>query len=226
MRDQNITDKDYAECVKVWKDNNMKTLREFLVFYNNKDVGPFIQALDTQTKFYKEHLKLDMLKNGKSIPGLTMRYLYKTIPKDMYFSLINDQHKDLHALIRDQMVGGPSIIFNRYMEKNETYIRGGDKLVETIMGKDANALYLAGFLKPQPTGHPIRRRKENKFRAEKVDVYGRQAREWLEWISYKENKFIRHKFNGHEKTFGQNGKVRVDGWDASGTAYQFHVSKI
>ena len=71
-----------------------------------------------------------------------------------------------------------------------------------------------------PTEHPIRRRKENKFKAEKVDKYGRLSREFLEWTAFTEGKFIRHKFNGQERSLGRLN-MRVDGFDGE-TAYQFH----
>ncbi|PIK49002.1 hypothetical protein BSL78_14108 [Apostichopus japonicus] len=40
--------------VNVWKRENMKTMRDFLVWYNNRDVEPFVEALQKMTEFYKE----------------------------------------------------------------------------------------------------------------------------------------------------------------------------
>ena len=71
-----------------------------------------------------------------------------------------------------------------------------------------------------PTEHPIRRRKDNNFKSEKVDKFGRLAREWLEWVAFTEGKFIRHKFNGQERSLGDR-HIRVDGFDGQ-NAYQFH----
>ena len=210
FKNTHISEADYEYCQKVWKDKNMTTLRDFLIWYNNKDVGPFIQALQTQTEFYQKELKLDMLKHGKTIPGLTLRYLFQNLPKDVYFSLINTKHADLHTLIRDNICGGPSIIFHRYHEKGITKIRGEDgKTVQRLLGYDANALYLWALAQDAPTEHPIRRRKENNFRMEKVDKFGRQAREWLEWTSFAEGVFIRHKFNGQEHSLGDR-RIRVN----------------
>ncbi len=52
----------------------------------------------------------------------------------------------------DSIVGGPSIIFNRYHEANKTKIRNGDKLCKKIIGYDANALYLWAIAQEMPTG--------------------------------------------------------------------------
>ena len=89
----------------------MKTLRDFLVWYNNKDVGPFIKALAVQSKVFEKSFNLDMLKMGKTIPSLTLKYVFNTKPDDVFFSLINEKHKDLHEMMRSQIVGGPSLIF-------------------------------------------------------------------------------------------------------------------
>ena len=129
----------------------MATLTDFLVWYNNKDVGPFIQALETQTEFYQKELKLDMLKDAKSIPGLTLRYLFKILPTDTYFSLINKKHSDLHTLLRQEMVGGPSEIFHRYQEKGKTQIPRSGKTAQSLLGYDANALYLWALMQEAPS---------------------------------------------------------------------------
>ena len=38
------------------------------------------------------------------------------------------KRNNLFYLLKDTIVGGPSIIFNRYHEANKTKIRNGDKL--------------------------------------------------------------------------------------------------
>ena len=89
------------------------------------------------------------------------------------------------------------------------------------MGYDANSLYLSAIMQEMPTLNPIRRRKENGFKAEVTDRYGVQAHEWLTLLSHQNNIHIRHKFNGVEKRLG-NRRVPVDGWDAENkTVYQF-----
>jgi hypothetical protein len=58
-----------------------------------------------------------------------------------------EQRNNLNHLLKDSIVGGPSIIFNRDHEAYKTYIPNGDKMCKTIIGYDANALYLWEYLK-------------------------------------------------------------------------------
>ena len=41
LKNEGISDEDYASCQEAWRDNGMTTLRDFLVWYNNRDVVPF-----------------------------------------------------------------------------------------------------------------------------------------------------------------------------------------
>src|SRR5204863_8073909 len=54
LKNCNISDSDYATCQKVWKDKGMTTLTDFLIWYNNKDVVPFLDAPKQQVEFYEE----------------------------------------------------------------------------------------------------------------------------------------------------------------------------
>ncbi|KAL8581672.1 hypothetical protein ACOMHN_049228 [Nucella lapillus] len=117
----------------------MKTLKDFLIHYNAKDVGPFLEALQKQIELYRE-LGLDMLKDAIGVPGLTLRYLFKTLPSDTFFSLVSEKHNDFHQLLREQMVRGPSIVFHRYHEKGVMTLHGPEgKTVSCLEGYDANA---------------------------------------------------------------------------------------
>ena len=55
---------------------------------------------------------------------------------------IDADNADIYHKMKANIAGGPSIIFNRFAKAGETYIRNGDKLVEKVIGYDANALYL------------------------------------------------------------------------------------
>ena len=75
-------------------------------------------------KFWKEQ-DIDMFKDGVSVPGLTMKYLFSNVP-NVHFSLFNEKDKDLYYTMKDNNVGGPSIIFNRYHETDKTFIRNAE----------------------------------------------------------------------------------------------------
>ena len=46
LKNEHITDADYARCQVAWRDNRMKTMRDFLMWYNNRDAVPFLDAID------------------------------------------------------------------------------------------------------------------------------------------------------------------------------------
>ena len=79
LKNEGISDEDYVGCQEVWRDNGMTTLRDFLVWYNNRDVVPFLQAIDRQFAFYQQR-GIDMFKQGISLPGLTLLYLFNDLP--------------------------------------------------------------------------------------------------------------------------------------------------
>ena len=219
LKNEGISNDDYARCQAVWHDNGMTTLRDFLVWYNNRDVTPFLDAIAKQAGFY-QHQNIDMFKDRISVPGLSLLHLFNDLPNDTYFTVFNRTNSDLHELVKDNIVGGPAIIFHRYHEKNVTKIRGGGETCRSIVGYDANALYLWAIMQDMPTGWYTRRREENKFRPQQAQPFGQMAVQWLTWESAKSGCVIRHQVNGRENRIG---KRRVDGWCAeTRTAYQFH----
>ena len=116
LRNEGISDADYARCQAVWRDNGMTTMRDYLIWYNNRDVLPFLEALEKQFVFYQKQ-NIDMFKDGISVPGLALLYLFNNLPKDTFFTIFNKTNSDLHHLIKDNIVGGPAIIFTDTMRR-------------------------------------------------------------------------------------------------------------
>ena len=219
LKNEAISNDDYARCQAVWRDNGMETLREYLIWYNNRDVTPFLDAISKQFAFYRDR-DIDMFKDGISVPGLSLLHLFNDLPNDTFFTIFNQTNSDLHKLVKDNIVGGPAIIFHQYHEKGVTKIRGGEELCRKIEGYDANALYLWAIMQDMPTGWYVRRREENGFRPQQAQPYGQMAIQWLTRESDRTGCTIRHQGNGREKRIG---KLPVDGWCAeTRTAYQFH----
>ena len=219
LKNEGISNDDYARCQAVWRDNGMTTMRDYLIWYNNRDVIPFLEAITKQFAFYHDR-GIDMFKDGISVPGLSLLHLFNDLPNDTFFTIFNQTNSDLHKLVKDNIVGGPAIIFHRYHEKGITKIRGGSELCRKIEGYDANALYIWAIMQDMPTGWYMRRREENKFRPQQAQPYGQMAVQWINCESDRTGCTIRHQANGREKRIG---KLLVDGWCAeTRTAYQFH----
>jgi hypothetical protein len=110
-----------------------------LVDYNNKDVFPAIEATIKLATNFRD-IGLDIHKDAISISGLALKYLWKTKSPNASFQLFKG-YEELYFKYKNNLVGGPSIVFNHYQERNKTKIRNG-KLCKSIQGFDANALYL------------------------------------------------------------------------------------
>ncbi len=50
--------------------------------------------------FWKER-NIDIFKDGVSVPGLTMKYLFSNV-QDTYFSLFTEKDKDLYYTMKDK----------------------------------------------------------------------------------------------------------------------------
>lgn len=101
------------------------------------------------------------------------------------FSLVNKMNKDLHDTIKNSIIGGPSIIYQRETVQGKTKIRGG-KTCEKVLGFDANALYLWVIGKDMPVGPYVRRRAANDFKPEYTD-------HWMNYQRLHEGKHIQDK---------------------------------
>ena len=224
LKNSNITKEEHDYCQHIWKEEDMTTMNDYLIWYNNRDVVPFLEAVDKQFRFYCQ-LGVDMFKDGLSVPGFTLKYLFKT--SSSTFCLYDTKNSDLHDLVRENMVGGPSIIFHHYHEAGATKLREhlygeAAKTCQSIVGYDANALYLWCIMQDMPTGCYVRCREEDQFKPHQPDVWGKTASEWIDWIAHTKCLKIRHKYNGKEKRIRQR-QLPVDGWCAqTNTVYQFH----
>ena len=127
----------------------MQKFSDFLKWYNNKDVVPTLEGMQKMIEFY--HNKgIDMLKLGCTLPNLANVCLHKS--KDSKFYPFTESDKDLLEKIREDVVGGPSIVFTRKAVVDETFIRKSSNLCKSIVGIDASQLCPYSMCQPMPTG--------------------------------------------------------------------------
>ena len=91
-----------------------------------------------------------MLKFGCTLPNLTNICLHKIT--DSKFHPFTESDKDLLEKIREDMVGGPSIVFKRKAVAEEFFIRKSLNLCQSIVGIEASQLYNYSMCQPMPTG--------------------------------------------------------------------------
>ena len=89
----------------------MNTIRDFLKWYNNKEVVPTLDAMTKMIQFYHSK-QIDMLKLDYKLPNLANRFLHSST--EAAFFPFCEQDKEYDNYIRNWLTGGPSIIFTRY----------------------------------------------------------------------------------------------------------------
>ena len=153
-----LTLKEYDDCHRIFKERGMQTFGDWLEYYNNLDVAPFLEALQKMKEFYTS-LGIDILKDAVSLPGVSEKYiLRKTLqprwgykPPELY-----SPNKEAYAMLKAAVVGGPSLVFTRKHVAGETRIRSHQyedaRLCRRILGYDANSLYPSTMMKEMPCG--------------------------------------------------------------------------
>ena len=153
-----LTLKEYDDCHRIFKERGMQTFGDWLEYYNNLDVAPFLEALQKMKEFYTS-LGTDILKDAVSLPGVSEKYiLRKTLqprwgykPPELY-----SPNKEAYAMLKAAVVGGPSLVFTRCHVAGETRIRSHQyqdaRLCRRILGYDANSLYPSTMMKEMPCG--------------------------------------------------------------------------
>ena len=119
----------------------MSSFKDFLRWYNNKDVVPTLEAMQKMIAFYHDK-DIDMLKLGCTLPNLANICWHKST--DANFYPFTEGDKDV--------LGGPSIVFTRKAVVDETFIRISTNLCKSIFGIDSSQIYPYWMCQPMPTG--------------------------------------------------------------------------
>ena len=201
------TDEDYDHLKDIWSRNNMKTFKDYLMYYNNLDTGPFVIALTNFIDIYKQE-GIDIFKDYVTLPGVARKMLYES--SGSKFSLINKENADLYYTMKKNIVGGPSIIFSRYHEKDVTNIKNIDNnLCKAVVGYDCNGLYSYAIKQKMSTGVYIRRFEHSDFRPELSEKYI-DSYVWMDFLMKDKKIKILHKLNNSKEI--RIGNYLVDGF--------------
>ena len=144
---------EWKASKKTFREEGMKTIKDWVRYYNNLDVAPGLEALQKMKNFYTEK-GIDIMKDAVSIPGVSLHYLLRgAIERN---AVLYSPSKEAYDMLKAAVVGGPSLVFTRYHEVGKTRIRSHQiaepKLCKNILGYDANALYLSTMLREMPCG--------------------------------------------------------------------------
>ena len=103
-----LTLKEYDDCHRIFQESGMRTFGDWLEYYNNLDVAPFLEALQKMKEFYA-NLGIDIFKDAVSLPGVSEKYiLRKTLqPRRGYNPpKLFAPNKEAYAMLKAAVVGG------------------------------------------------------------------------------------------------------------------------
>jgi hypothetical protein len=213
---------NYKYLLEVWQAAGMQSLRDFLQYYNEKDVIPLVQAIIKYKKLYEDQ-NIDIFKSAISLPGMARQLLFKSAREstNTNFILFGEKNLDLIKTVQANIVGGPSIIFTRKHEVDKTFIRGDkNKLCKSIVGFDYNNLYGYTYKFLMPCSSFIRRTAPN-FIAQ-INTKSTDQYLWMNYIMITNNVFIQHYENSGKEA--RIGPYLVDGLDVHNkTVYEVSI---
>ena len=91
-----------------------------------------------------------MLKLGCTLPNLANNCLHSST--NVKFYPFPEGDKDLLERIREDKIGGPSIVLTRKSLVGQTRIRSSSNICKSIVGINASQLYPYAMCQPMPTG--------------------------------------------------------------------------
>ena len=131
----------------------MCTFKDFLHWFNNKEVVPTLEA--KQKIFYFYHKKIDMLKLGCTLPHLASVCLLKSTTAN--FNPFIDSDEVLLEILLEDVNDEPSIVFARKTVVDKTFIRDSTNCCKSIVGIDASQFYPFSLCQAMSTGLYTRR---------------------------------------------------------------------
>ena len=140
---------NYHYLQQIWKQEQMSSFKDFLRWYNNKDFVPTLKGMQKMIAFYHDK-DIDKSKLGCTLPNLANICLHKST--DAKFYPFREGDKDFLEKIRQDVVGGRSIVFTHEAVVDETFIRKSTKICKSIVGIDASQLYPYSMCQLMPAG--------------------------------------------------------------------------
>jgi hypothetical protein len=107
-----FSDEQYMQVQEIWKTRNMKCMKDLLRAYSENDTVPFVLAVEKLRQYWSAR-NVCMLKSACSLPGLANKLMFQTTSKHALFVLEPKGQSDLYFEIKEQLTGGPAIVFSR-----------------------------------------------------------------------------------------------------------------
>ena len=155
----------HKHVINVWTEKNISTMHEYLAWYNKKDVEIMHPLIDAMQANYKNiDSSCQLFVDNMSLPNIARYIGYKNCEKAggvFFLAKGDDEGLAFERVIRRNLNGGPSIIFNRGVTANITKIEGTENIVQIVKTYDANALYPKCMQSWLPVGNNVHVYKPN-----------------------------------------------------------------
>ena len=129
--------------------------RDWLEYYNNLDVTPFLETLEKMKSFYTK-FGIDIFKDAVSLPGVSMQYILRGTLRGRDPPQLYAPSGEAFEMLKRAVVGGPSLVFTRKHIAGQTRIRSHKyelaRIVQRVLAFDANSLYPSTMTKEMPCG--------------------------------------------------------------------------
>ena len=140
---------NYKYLTSLRQQENMCTSKDFLHWYNNKNVAPTLEVLQKIIDFC-QNKGIDMVKRCCILPNLaviafTSQLLQSFLPSQRARKICSEK-------FCGDMVGGPRLVFTRKAFVDKTFARDSTNLSKSIVEIDASQLYCFSMCQAMPTG--------------------------------------------------------------------------
>ena len=177
-----LTPAEYEECKRVFKERGMQTFGDWLEYYNNLDVTPFLETLEKMKAFYTK-LGIDIFKDAVSLPAVSIQYILRGTLRGRDPPKLYAPSSEAYEMLKGDVVGGPSLVFTRKHVAGQTKIRSHKydlaRTVKRILGFDANSLYPSTMAKGMPRGKETVVHYEDPVQAAKELIPRLHSKRWF-----------------------------------------------
>ena len=177
-----LTPAEYEECKRVFQERGMQTLGDWLKYYNNLDVTPFLETLEKMKSFYTK-LGIDIIKDAVSLPGVSMQYILQGTLRGRNPPELYAPSSEAYEMLKGAVVGGPSLVFTHKHIAGQTSIRSHkyelSRTVQRILGFDANSPYPSTMTKEMLCGKETVLHYEDPVQAAKDVIPRLYSKRWF-----------------------------------------------
>lgn len=103
---------EFEACQRIFQERGTKTFTaDWLAYYNNSDVGLFLEAPEKVRGFYTG-LGKDIFKDAASLPGVSLQYLMRETLGKPHAPELDAPQKEAYDMLKAAVVGAsPSLVF-------------------------------------------------------------------------------------------------------------------